>query len=365
MGKIKKFLKTTTIAAAIFAGYYMFYDSTSNYFINSFSQKKESFMVGVDFEAYKQKELLGINLLKQDGIAGMATLDTNVLKEDKTKNLEKKEIENWSYMSAYSITEWMNKFFSNLLSFTPYHGTWTEKDVKQTISERIQMGDEMVKDIRKNVDKRNKLLLRIRGEKKYYEKLQKKDPLTFVTKRLTNILEDSNKIIMEFEVPEDKNLEQHNKRIKMCRDVNEKLKIAVTLDKSEGYNEKTGIWDPEKNKDYWKDADIIILEDYFSKPSDLEKSIKKFKGEVKGKKKIFVRIVVGSKRINENKIKSLEAEVQEYNQLMKIAHKYADGVIADDTNGIWLYSNNSYDEGERRDTTKKLYKTFRKIKINP
>ncbi len=137
----------------------------------------------------------------------------------------------------------------------------------------------------------------------------------------------------------------------------------MTLDKKEGYNKDTGMWIPKEGEKYWKNADIIILEDYFSKPSNLEKSIQNFKNTTLNSKQVWVRVVVGTERINENDIKSLEAEVEQYEQIMQTVKEHADGVLANDTNGIWLYSDDPYDKKERLNRTKQLYKKFRGIKV--
>ncbi len=158
--------------------------------------------------------------------------------------------------------------------------------------------------------------------------------------------------------------DKQKERISIIKEISPKIKVAVTLDKKEGYDENSKLWNPEKGRNYWENADIIILEDYFSNPADLEKSIKIFKDAARGRKQVWVRVVTGSKRVNEKGIKSLEAEVEEYEKLIEVTRKYADGCMANDYNGTWLFSSKSYDKSERLDTTKRLYKKFRGIKFN-
>ncbi|MDP2907126.1 MAG: hypothetical protein Q8O03_04255 [Nanoarchaeota archaeon] len=343
MGKIKNFAKRTAIATIIFGGYYLFYNQFDTSLIKSFSQKPTEQTVGIDFEAYKAEEPLGIKIVK---------------KGEDLKTLEGKTIKNWTSLYTYSLIEWMKKSYSNTYGFTPYYGNFLEDDI-------LSKGDEMINEIFNNMQKPNKLVLKIKGDKKYYEKIKADDPLTLITKKICKIASDKeDMVIIELESPDDGNTDLHNQRISYVKNINPNLKVAVTLDKKEGYDEKTKLWSPEKSKKYWENADIIILEDYFSSPSNLEKSIKQFKVTTKGKKQIWVRVVTGSQRINEKGIKSLEAEVEEYGQLLEVAYKNADGFLANDSNGIWLYSDGSYDKKERFDTTKMLYKKFRQIKIN-
>jgi len=343
MGKIKNFAKRTAIATIIFGGYYLFYNQFDTSLIKAFSQKPAEQTVGIDFEAYKPEEPLNIKIVK---------------KGEDPKTIEGKVIKNWTSVYTYSLTEWMKKSYSNTYGFTPYYGNFLEEDP-------LSKGDEMINEIFNYMQKPNKIVLKIKGDKKYYNKIKSDDPLTLVTKKLCKIVSDKEDVvIIELEAPDDGNTDLHNQRIAYVKNINPGMKVAVTLDKKEGYDEKTKLWSPEKSQKYWENADIIILEDYFSSPSSLEKSIKSFKQAVKGKKQVWVRIVTGSQRINEKGIKSLEAEVEEYAQLLEVSYKNADGFLANDSNGIWLYSDESYDKKERFDTTKMLYKKFRQIKIN-
>ncbi len=283
--------------------------------------------------------------------------------------------------------EWMKKSYSNTLGFTPYYSTFTDNNEKkgniaadkkeegekkdeatkrqEKIDEILKKGDEMVKEITDSIKKPDIVVFKVKGDKAYYEQLYENDPLTTITKKLAKNLNDKeDTAVIELEIPDDGDLKSHNERISYIKKVNPNLRVAATLDKKEGYDEKTGLWNPEKSRKYWENADIIIIEDYFSSPSNLEKSIARFKEETKGGKQVWVRVVTGSKRINEKGIKSLEAEVEEYEKIVEVVHKYADGCLANDGNGIWLYSDESYDKKERLDTTKMLYKRFRGIKID-
>lgn len=352
--KTKEFFKGLAIAAAMTIGYGAFFSHTDSYWIKTLSQKKE-FITSIDFEAYNREEQIGIN---------SPTMKIEV---------EDKEIENWLYLPMPNIIEWHSISYAHALGFTPYYGNIetaysSGKDKKEkkkkSALERIAEGDENLKDIMTKIKSPNFVVLRIKGNEKYYKDLKKKDPITFITKRTAqNVNDFCNKVVIEAEVPDNGDYEAHKKRIEIIKKVNPKFKIAVTLDKKEGYEESSSTWNPEKNKKYWEEADIIILEDYFSKPKDLEKSLKKFKEATQGKKKVWVRIVVGTKRINERGINDLESALKEYEQILNITKQYADGCIANDTNGIWLFSSNSPDQQERLKKTKQLYKVFRRIKI--
>jgi len=343
MGKAKNFLKRTAIATIIFGGYYLFYNQFDTSLIKSLSQKPAEQTVGIDFEAYKPEEPLGLKIAK---------------KGENPKTIEGKVIKNWSSIFAYSLADWTKKSYSNTLGFTPYYTSFSDEDP-------LLKGDEMINEMLNYTKKPNRILLKVKGDKKYYEKLKEEDPLTLITRKICKVASDKEDVVViELEAPDDENTGLHNKRISYIKNINPNMKVAVTLDKKEGYDEKTKLWSPEKSKKYWENADIIILEDYFSSPSSLEKSIKIFKETTKGSKQIWVRVVTGTKRINEKGIKSLEAELEEYGQLLEVAYKNADGFLANDYNGIWLYSDESYDKKERIDTTKMLYKKFRQIKIS-
>lgn len=343
MGKVKNFLKRTAIATMIFGGYYLFYNQFDTSLIKSFSQKKAEQVIGIDFEAYKPEEPLGIKIAK---------------KGEDVKTVEGKVIQNWNYMSGSVISEWGRKSYSNALGFTPYYSSFSDKDI-------IAKGDEMINELLSTTKIPNIVIFKVKGDKKYYKKLGEPDPLTYVTKKICKNISDKEGVaVIELEAPDDEDVVAHNKRIGYVKGINPKMRVAVTLDKKEGCDEKTKLWSPEKSKKYWENADIIILEDYFSSPSSLEKSIKIFKEATRGGKQVWVRVVTGAKRINEKEIKSLEAEVEEYGQLLEVTYKNADGCLANDYNGAWLYSDNAYDKKDRLDTTKMLYKKFRHIKIN-
>lgn len=354
MGKVTKFMKRTAIAALIFGGYSLFYNQIDTNMIRSLSQKKGEAIIGVDFEAYKPKEIIGITIPKNG---------------DSVNNVKGKVIENWAYISGYEIANWMKKSYSNTLSFTPYCSTFIgdekkEKEEKRSL-ERITLekGDDMLKDLFGYIQKPDKIILRVKGDKKVYEGLNEKDPLTTVTRKIAkNVTDNEDRVIIELEAPDDGDYKAHNDRIKLIKYTNPKLKVATTLDKKEGYDEKARLWDPEKSRQYWENSDVIIIEDYFSDINGLRISIEKFKKAAKGKQ-VWVRVVTGSKRINEKGMRSLEGEVEDYENALGVVLKYADGCLANDSNGIWLFSSSSYDNSERLDATKKLYKQTRKIKI--
>ncbi len=359
MGKIKTFLKRTAIATIIFGGYYLFYDQIGTDMTRWMSQKKEEAVIGLDFEAYKSKELLGITVPK---------------KGDSVKDVEGKVIENWAYLSGYELSAWMKRAYSNTVSFAPYCSDFRNDEQKLNAAKKkesiytlekevLEKGGSMIKDLFSYVQKPDHLILRVKGDKKVYENLHDNDPLTTVTKKIAkDITDNEDRIMLELETPDDGDYKAHNDRIKLIKEINPKLKVATTLDKKDSYDEKTGLWDPAISKQYWEKSDVIILEDYFSDPDKLEKSIKKFKKAARGKQ-VWVRVVTGSRKINERQMKSLEAELEEYEKNLRVVLKYADGCLANDTNGIWLFSATSYDKNERFDTTKNLYKKVRKIKI--
>lgn len=347
MGRIKQILGRTLLAASIFAGYYMFYNHFDTQITKSMSQKKGETVIGLDFEAYNKQEPLDVRVPK---------------KGDSMKDIKNVKIDNWSYLSSYEITDWMRKTFANTVSFTPYYGDLSEAE--KNGGKFFDKGDTMIKDLLQYITSPERVILRIKGDKKCYEQLKEKDPLTIIAKKLAKSLSESGGVAIELEAPDDGDYKMHNERINLIKNISPKIKVAVTLDKKEGYDENSRLWDPEKGRNYWENADIIILEDYFSNPTDLEKSIKIFKDAVRGHKQIWVRVVTGSKRVNEKGIKSLEAEVEEYEKLIEVTRKYADGCMANDYNGTWLFSSKSYDKSERLDTTKRLYKKFRGIKFN-
>lgn len=347
-GKAKRFLKRLAIASVIAMGYGLFYTHFDANLIKGLSQKKD-YIVGIDFEAYNKKEKLGISIRNKD--------------DKSTDDVANKEIENWSYIYSYTIAMYMSGAYANALGFTPYYGNIYSEE-KKTIGERLGEGDETLEKIVQEIEKPNITIIRVRGDKSAYEYLKENDPLTFITKRMArNVTDYDYKVIIELEMPDDGDYKAHNERIAYIKKMNPKLRIATTLDKKEGYNEETGLWDPERSRKYWENSDIIILEDYFSNPSKLEKSIKDFKEATMGGKQVWVRVVVGNQRINERNIKDLNAEVEEYERVLEVVKNNADGCLVNDTNGIWLYSDNPYDKGERKNRTKQMYKKFRRIKI--
>jgi len=366
--KTKEFFKGLAIATAITVCYGAFFSQTNTDLVKALSQKRE-FVAGIDFVAYNKKEHLNINI---------PTMKTEE-KDKKTEEKDKK-IENWEFFVQISnIISWHNLSYSNALGFTPYYGNLETTFVYKTLEEkekekknkkeksaleRIAEGDKNLKEIVTQLKKPNFAVLKIKGDDKYYKNLDKKDPLTFIVKRTAqNVNDFPNKVVIELEAPDNGDYKAHKKRIDLVKKINPKFKIATSLDKKEGYDEKTGVWDPEKSRKYWENSDIIILEDYFSKPDDLKKSLKKFRQATQGKKQIWTRIVVGSKRINERGKDNLESTLKEYEQTIQIIKQHADGCIANDTNGLWLYSKNAPDKNERLKKIKQLYKVFRKIKI--
>lgn len=354
--RIKGFFKGLAVATAITVGYGFFYSQCDNYLIKALSQKKE-FVAGIDFEAYKQKESL--NILTQN-------------KEVK----ETKEIQNWSYIPMSDILEWQNRSYSNALGFTPYYGdletaySYTSSDEEKkekkekSALEVISEGDNNIKNLVSKIKNHDIVVLRVRGDSKAYEILQKDDPITFVTNRIAqNVIDFEKKVVIELEAPDNGDYKAHNERIKLVKKTNPNFKVATTLDMNEGYNPESKTWDPEKSKKYWENADIIILEDYSSRPSDLEKSLQNFKKATQGKKQVWVRVVVGSKRINERGVNDLENAIKEYEQTIQVIKEHSDGCLVNDTNGTWLFSKDAPDGKERLKKTKQLYKMFRKIKI--
>lgn len=350
--RIKNFFKSLSLATAIFVGYGFFYTQFDTSLIKALSKKKE-FITGLDFEAYNQKERISI-----------------VKKIENPTTAEVTEVENWSlYVSMDDVWKWQNLSYANALGFTPYNGNietyYRSDDEKEKSSlEILAEGDTNIRGLAEKTTKPNVLILKIKGNTKSYEKLCKEDPLTFVAERIArNTVDYDNKIIIEFEAPDDGNYEAHKKRIDLVKKINPGFKIATSLEKDESYDNSSNTWDPEKSKKYWEDSDIIILEDYFSKPSDLEKSIQKFKTATKGRKQVWVRVVVGNKRINTKGIENLEADLKEYEQTLNVVQKHADGCLVSDADGTWLFSRKSYDKNETLKRTKQLYKIFRKIKI--
>ncbi|MBM3199290.1 hypothetical protein FJZ53_00010 [Candidatus Woesearchaeota archaeon] len=365
MSKLLNVLKRTALAAAIFAGYSLVYNQIDTGMIKALSQKKSEAIVGVDFEAYKQKEPVGISILR---------------KGDTPKDLEGKTVQNWSYLVSTEVTEFMRKTYSNAISFTPYCSDFEDevrlqKDIKEKKDEKTlrqekinrlyEKNEDIIKDLLGSVKSPDTLIFRIKGNDTYYQTLNEPEPINFVVKKIVKNVSDKEKtVIIDLEAPDNGDYKAHNERIRYIKSINPKLRVATTLDKNEGYDEQTGTWSPEKTKKYWENADIIILEDYCSNPGGLEKSIKMFKQATKGGKQIIVRVVTGAKRINDRGIKTLEAELEEYQKIMETVHIYADGCLANDWNGAWLYSTEAYDKKERLDTTKMLYKKFRRIKID-
>jgi len=345
--QVKKILKQIVIGGLIVVTYGSFFSHFDRDLINYFSQKKP-YTYAIDYEAYNNKEPLGISIQKEEG---------------DEENLEAKIIENWDGWDTYSVLSWMNNSFSNGLGFTPYYGNLNELVEDPRIL--LENGDEYIDYfIKKSYQKAETTLLRIRGNKKGYEKLKLKEPLDYITQRVARQASDfTDRVIIELEAPDDGDYNAHNKRVEKVKEINPEYRIATTLDKNEGYDTETGLWDAEKSRKYWENSDIIILHDYFSSPENLEESLKNFKKVAKDKK-VWVRIVTGTQRINEKEIKTLEEELEEYERLMKVTKKYADGCIANDSNGIWFYADYPYDNSERFERTKFLYKQFRGIKIN-
>jgi len=338
--QVKKVLKQIVIGGLIVVTYGSFFSHFDRNLINYFSQKKP-YTYAIDYEAYNKKEKLGVNV------------------DD--KHLEDMLIDNGISWDAYSMLVWANKTYSNTMGYTPYYGNiYDSKDLKGM----LEKGDNHLNYfVVTSFQKMDNMILRVKGDEKYYEQLGLKDPLTYIAKRIARKTTDNiESVIIELEAPDNGDYEAHNKRINAIKEINPKFRVATSLDIKEGYNKETGIWNPEESKKYWENSDIIILQDYFSTPENLEKSIKKFKDVAKNKK-VMVRVVTGTDRIKERQFKTLDEEIEEYEQLMRITKKYADGCIANDSNGIWFYPTYPSDEGERFERTKFLYKQFRGIKI--
>jgi len=342
---LKDIFKKITIVGLITVTYGSFFSHFDRNLINYFSQKRPH-IYAIDHEAYNREESLNIK-----NIEGL---------ED--ESLEGKIIKNWDNWTTYDVLNWMNNTFSNALGFTPYYGNMLNLETPNDV---LQTGDAMLTYfLKSSYLQAETTILRIKGDEKCYERLKMKNPLDYITQKLARAVSDySEKVIIELEFPDDKDYEAHNKRIEMIKEINPNYRVATTLDKNEGYDAEKGLWDPEISRKYWENSDIIILHDYFSSPENLEKSLKEFKKAAKDKR-IWVRVVTGTERINERDIKSLEEELEEYERLMKVTKKYADGCIANDSNGIWLYSKNAYDNKDRFERTKFLYKEFRGIKLN-
>lgn len=343
---VKRFFKTLALASIIVAGYGLLFSQCDAPLTKGLSKKTE-FVAGVDFEAYNKIERLGVHIVKKGA----------TVKEG--EDLSKKEIENWLYISAYEIGKWPENTYSNVVTFIPYYGDLGKKDGLEKLLEK---GDTDIGDIVQWTKSQANLVIRIKGDKEAYKDINETDVLDFITERVAkSIARYESGIIVEFEAPKNNDVEAHKKRIELIRKYNPKIKIATSVDKSKGYDESLGRWDPEKSRKYWETSDIVILEDYFSKPEGLKKSIKEFKDS--SKKPLWVRIVVGTKRLKERKMDSLEEGLAEYESLMRTVYDHADGCLADDTNGVWLYSSQAYDDKERQKLTKQLYKEFRGVKF--
>ena len=367
--KGKKILQRLALAGAITLSYGLFYTQFDTKLIKDLSQKKE-FVTGIDFEAYHKTESLGIRIPKPG------------IKEEEAK--QRIEVNWFSFPSSLTVIRWMEQSFSDTLGYSPYFNypedgdtpDLSSKDVgtnknakvvdktKGLDSLMLKQADDYLKDVISYIG-HDHLLLKIRKDKNDYQVFLKENPLNYFAERVAEFASDYNKkITIELEVPSDKNYVAHEERIKLIKEVNPKLKVATSLEKDDGYDSQTGIWDPEKSRKYWENSDIIILEDYFSNPANLEKSIKNFKKASDYKKEVWVRVIVGTKRINEKKFKSLEDELADYTQSMKVAKEYADGCLADDSNGIWFYETPTYDDKDRINRTKDLFKKFRGIKLD-
>ena len=350
-GKTKNFLQRLGLAAAIFAGYGLLYTQFDTSLIKALSKKKE-FVSGIDFEAYNNKENVTITL-----------------KKGKELSYDKKEITNWPYyVGIEDIMAWYSLSYSNALGFTPYYSnieTAYQSELKEKSAlEIIAGGDRNIKILLEKAIKPNIVILKVKDDPKIYEKLGKEDPLTFITERIAkNALDYDKKVVIELETPDDGKYEAHKNRTQLIKNINSNFKVATTLEKSDDYNEETGIWDPEKSRKYWEDSDIIIIEDYFSKPSDLEKSLQEFKSATKGTKQVWVRVIVGEKRVNQRGLENLEEELKVYEHIFKIVKDNSDGCLVSDGNGTWLFSSQSYDQRETLKRIKQMYKAFRKIKI--
>lgn len=364
--KKNKIFKRLALASMMALGYGLFYSQFNTRLIRDLSQKKE-FVTGIDFEAYHKENLLNLEIQKSGE------------EERDVKNLS---MTNWYYPpTPLVVVRWMEESFSDTLGYSPYYSYPEDGDIPDSTNRDVgtnknvgknkgldgimlKQADSYLKNIISFIE-HNHLLLKIRKDKEDYKVFHQEDPLTYFAKRVATFISDvSEKATIELEVPADKDYAAHENRVKIIKEINPNLKVATSLDKNNGYDEQTGIWNPEKSRDYWKNSDIIILNDYFSAPSELEKSIKIFKKASDYKKEVWIRVIAGSKRINEKKVKNLEQDLEDYTQSMKVAKEYADGCLTDDSNGIWFYSDPPYDNKERLNKMKELFKKFRGIKLD-
>ncbi len=319
--------------------------------------KPNTFIAGVDFEAYRKERV-------------------------KMPNGDYKEIDfsRYTSTSSYSIAEFANETYSNLISMIPYYPNLIDenpdilldKNPKEEYKfELLKSGDDIVKEILNYRDVKEKkwVLFRIKNFPEY--ELFFKDPpgYSFLENLVSNVARVSefvfaNNSIIELEARlVGETPEQINNLFKIAKEVYPKIVRAISIT---DHNDANGeLWYPKVIEDYSKNAEIVIINNYLSDESGLKENISKLKKllnkDNKQRKKIFARILTGDFR----KGYGFRGDEKELESMLKVAYENADGCIVGDLNGAWTFygEKNPLDTGRRKAAISKSYFKFLGYKL--
>ncbi|MBI2672954.1 hypothetical protein HYX19_01730 [Candidatus Woesearchaeota archaeon] len=319
--------------------------------------KPNTFIAGIDFEAYRDERI-------------------------KMPNGDYKEISIGSFTStsAYSIAELAQKTYSNLISVIPYYpdiidknpDTPLDKNPKEEYKfELLKSGDEVIKNVLSNSDIKDKkwALFRIKNFPEYELLFKNFSSYSFLENLVSNVSRVSelifaNNAIIELEARlVGETPEQISNLFKIAKEVYPKIVRAISItDHSDASGE---LWYPKVIEDYSKNAEIVIINNYLSDESGLKENILNLKKKLnignRPRKKIFARILTGEFRKNYG----FMGDEKELESMLKVAYENADGCIACDLNGAWLFSGekNPLDTGRRRAAVSRSYFKFLGYKL--
>ena len=268
-------------------------------------------------------------------------------------------------VSEYSMINWFNNLFANTLGFMPFYpiiGTKDSEASKNPQAYIINRGTQLIDSICGNKDLRDNhknVVVKVNNHEYYRQFKYVSDPVDMLVVLAVRKSLKYKTMILELEAEDgSKGLAKLNGLMSTSKKISPLLPIAINLKKEQAHNGKH--WDPQKSREYWVDADKIILDDAFSSAKELKESIQRFKDATS--KDIWCRIYTGHKRMEHG----FPGDYHDLEELVVMANNTAEGCLVNDGNGAWLSDggkNNPYDNGIRANTLSSLYFRIRNYRF--